>query len=251
MADVTQAQREHFDREGYVVVSGLIPDDLVQRAESAMWQFMEVDPGDPSTWSSANQPWHRVRGADEDVFLDLYTDRFMAVLHELARIPDGTVGKPTRTMTINAFPSDTAWRWHSPHLDHGNREFEYLPFPRAYYMAAQIYLNDVAHHGGGIALWPGSPRKLAEIIRSKPERYDRLYKVQEDLDGGGIDIGVPVDVTGDAGDVIFYDWLMIHCGSENNQSRPRFAVNWKFPGEQAEPAAAASYRAEMAAAPKS
>ena len=43
--------------------------------------------------------------------------------------------------------------------------------PRAFRVACMVYLSDVAPHGGGTVVWPGSHRKLEALARSDLDRY--------------------------------------------------------------------------------
>ncbi|MCZ6635079.1 MAG: hypothetical protein O7G87_16905 [bacterium] len=49
MAVLTDDQRAQYEKDGYLLVSGLIPDGVSERAEVAMWKLMGMDPEDPST----------------------------------------------------------------------------------------------------------------------------------------------------------------------------------------------------------
>ena len=48
---ISEAQIEQYNRDGYLLVSGLIPDDIAAKAEAAMWRCAGIDPGNPpSSW---------------------------------------------------------------------------------------------------------------------------------------------------------------------------------------------------------
>lgn len=53
-APQTASQSEQFHKDGYVLVSGLIPPSLSSRAERAMWCCIGYDPDDPpASWDNA------------------------------------------------------------------------------------------------------------------------------------------------------------------------------------------------------
>ncbi len=50
MGVLTEAQRAQYERDGYLLASGLIPEDVAERAEAAMWRIMGMTPDEPETW---------------------------------------------------------------------------------------------------------------------------------------------------------------------------------------------------------
>jgi len=133
---------------------------------------------------------------------------------------------PARAYAINVFPSQGEWRWPGPHIDHAIKEHGHRTFPRAFRIAAMTFLGDVAPHGGGTVVWPGSHRKLETLARSEPERYETMWALNQDL--GRADLGDPVELTPRRGDVLFYHYLCAHAGSKNTGERPRLAFNMKW-----------------------
>lgn len=50
---LTQAHRDHFDENGYMVVEGAVPTALCAAVVAAIFAFLEMDPADPETWYRA------------------------------------------------------------------------------------------------------------------------------------------------------------------------------------------------------
>ena len=48
---LSQEQLAQYDRDGYVLVSGLIPEETIANAEAAMWSVLGMDRDDPASWS--------------------------------------------------------------------------------------------------------------------------------------------------------------------------------------------------------
>jgi ectoine hydroxylase-related dioxygenase (phytanoyl-CoA dioxygenase family) len=88
------------------------------------------------------------------------------------------------------------------------------------------FLNDVALHGGGTVVWPGSHRRLEALARSNPQRYELMWTLNQSLKE--LDLGRPVELTPRRGDVLFYHYLCAHAGSMNTGPRPRLALNMKW-----------------------
>ena len=48
---ISEAQIEQYNRDGYLLVSGLIPEDIAAKAEAAMWRCAGIDSNNPpSSW---------------------------------------------------------------------------------------------------------------------------------------------------------------------------------------------------------
>ena len=48
---LSQEQMAQYDRDGYVLVSGLIPEETIANAEAAMWSVLGMDRDNPASWS--------------------------------------------------------------------------------------------------------------------------------------------------------------------------------------------------------
>ena len=47
---LSKQQLTQFEEEGYLLLSGLIPQETVTKAEAAMWQMMGMEADDPNSW---------------------------------------------------------------------------------------------------------------------------------------------------------------------------------------------------------
>jgi hypothetical protein len=220
---LTAEQRESYARDGFLLVSGLIPDSVSAAAEAAMWQVMGVRPDDPASWDAV-PPSHRAY--EEDALVACYTPEYVAAAADLAGEDVATFRFPTRGYVINLFPKREEWSWPRPHIDHAIKEAGHRVFPRAFRIAAMTYLSDVEPHGGGTVVWPGSYRKIEAMARSRPDQYKLMWALGRDIQQAGL--GEPVEMTPKRGDVLFYHYLCAHSGSFNVRNRPRFAMNMKW-----------------------
>ena len=93
----------------------------------------------------------------------------------------------------------------SPHHD-------YHPFD----LGGLIYIDDVAPNSGGTTLWPQSHRALQQVLpypqqcgmHSSTEYEATLERVKAEI--------VPVEVTGGAGDTLFFHPAMVHSRGLNS-----------------------------------
>lgn len=224
MTTLTEEQKKHYDEQGFVLVSGLIPVPVAREAADAMWRRLEADPGDPDSWarvSSAHQSF------DDPALLACYTPDLLSAVEQICGDDLSSISVPNRAYAINIFPqTGGAWDWPSPHIDHAVREHAHRVFPRAFRVAAMAFLTDVPPHGAGTVVWPGSHKKLAARAKSDPARYEMMWALNQEL--SRMDLGEPVETTPRCGDVLLYQSLCAHAGSRNVSARPRLALNMKW-----------------------
>jgi Phytanoyl-CoA dioxygenase (PhyH) len=220
---LSQEQHQFYRDQGYLLVSDLIPTELAASAEAAMWRLLDVSPSDPAAWAAVAKGHHVF---DSPELVACYTPAFLAAAAELAADDPAIFRPPTRAYCINLFPSTAEWEWPRPHIDHAIREHGHKTFPRAFRIATMTFLHDVAPHGGGTVVWPGSHRTLEALARSDPAKYELMWVLGQEL--RQISIGEPRELTPKRGDVLFYHYLCAHAGSANTSERPRFAMNKKW-----------------------
>ena len=49
---LSRQQTQKYCENNYLLVSGLIPDAIAERAEAAMWQWMGLQPDNPESWEN-------------------------------------------------------------------------------------------------------------------------------------------------------------------------------------------------------
>jgi Phytanoyl-CoA dioxygenase (PhyH) len=222
-------QQQFYQEQGYLLASGLIPPDVAAAADAAMWRLLGVSPSDPSAWAGVEKGHHVFESPE---LLACYTPAFLADAAQLAgdecagAPPPSSFRAPTRAYCINVFPRDGDWEWPRPHIDHAIREHGHKTFPRAFRIATMTFLHDVAPHGGGTVVWPGSHRRIEALARSDPQKYEMMWALGQAI--REIKLGEPRELTPRKGDVLFYQCLCAHAGSPNVTDRPRFAMNMKW-----------------------
>ena len=253
---LSEAQVEQYTRDGYLLVSGTIPEEIAAKAEAAIWSCAGFNPDlPPSSWEDAKGGICLYNSAD---LVNCFTPQCLAAAAQLAGDAPSTFSKLHRhpktycapdflaaqeagedvskffrwdgTYTINIYP--TPGEWEAPtiasggHLDHSLEEHHHKTFPPVFRVGALIYLNDIVRHGGGTFVWPGSHRELEVLARKNPERYE--YRTALNATLPEIELGDPAELTLKRGDVLFLHHLCIHAGSKNASNRPRFALNMKW-----------------------
>ena len=215
-------QVDQYNQEGYLLMSGLIPNSISAKAEKEMWHCSDVKADEPETWINGTTAANYLN----DDIVACYTDEFIMVAAQLAGDDPTTYSKPKEAYSINVFPSVGEWNWPSPHIDHSIKRDGYKTFPRAFRIAAMTYLSDVGERGGGTIVWPRSHHRIWALAKSNPAHYEYMWVLGNDIHQA--DLGMPMELRPNRGDVLFYHFLCAHSGSKNTNSQPRFALNTKW-----------------------
>lgn len=229
-------QREQFVRDGYVVVSGLIPEKIVAATRDNICKGMNISLTDKATWpenthglgDTVVQYTEPCRtAAMDDAAEELVGDLLLREMC-ISSILD-LQGKPPYVkgfIPVLAFPRDddknSDPRDHTAGYHVDGIHFVTL-WPDKITLVALAYLTDTQPFGGATVVSPGSHRKIFEYWAQRGE-----LPTPDNIMGEGIDFAPPVFVAGKAGDVIFMHHLMVHCGSTNFDDHVRLAINANF-----------------------
>ena len=257
MDPLTQEQVDEFFTNGFIVLKGVL---TKEEADGYRQKIIEMIPRDlniPFPWGSAAgriKPLHEGYGEQEtrpghedDAIWD--TPEFMPLLtnekvYEVAaqlmgrpniRVQDGSIGITIRNdvstlvtggrkeSDIDATKSSMSQPLHvDPSIPDTEDNFTFSP--EELQIGAVFYLTDVQPKGGGLYAVPGSHKKVQDICKSTPGGRH--------LNSGWLDIkegfDEPVEVTGEAGDVIITHYLIAHGASHNRRARTRVAYFTRF-----------------------
>ncbi|HIG55350.1 MAG TPA: hypothetical protein EYQ18_15515 [Candidatus Handelsmanbacteria bacterium] len=234
---LSQEQLAQYARDGYVLVSGLIPKETIANAEAAMWSVLDMDPGDPASWSpfpdetdglttNASQGVIEHFGLQDPALLACCTPAFYEVQNQLAQENSGAFHcqnpQPEAVWTRSVFPVLQDWDYVNPHVDGGFRPVNVLP--GSFRVTSLTYLDSGVAQGGGTVICPGSHRALSEAAMQEPDRYRTLSDFKNPQQN--FDLGEPIELRPSRGDVLFFHYLLVHCGSLNTSNKPRFALRW-------------------------
>ncbi|HET6383295.1 MAG TPA: phytanoyl-CoA dioxygenase family protein [Armatimonadota bacterium] len=223
MQPLNDDQVKEYQEQGFILVSGLIPDEIAAVAEAQMWNAVGVNPDDPASWPQRSRELQKY---EEEAVVAVYTPELLQAAAQLTGEDPASFRRPSRPFPINVFPRDGEWRWPGPHIDHAIKEHGHKTFPRAFRLASMTFLNDAAPHGGGTVVWPGSHQRIEALAKTAPDRYELMWTLNQEL--GQMELGAPLEIIPRRGDVLFYHYLCAHAGSMNTTARPRFALNMKW-----------------------
>lgn len=240
--NLSAAQKEQFIRDGYVAVSGLIPDDIIAATRDNICNSMNISVTDSTTWPTEERavPWDIVeltQGCRTEKMDDAAQELVGGVL--MRRMCISSVldmqGKPPYTkgfIPVLAFPRAGEKRYDGEnHKDgfHVDGIHFVTLWPQKILLVALVYLTDTETFGGATVVRPGSHRQIFEHW-AKLGRQPSAQETMADLE-----YSRPTAVSGKAGDVIFMHHLMVHSGSPNHDNHVRVAINANFTTDPAKP----------------
>lgn len=252
----------NYARDGFVLVSGLVPPELLERARNEVWRHISgaatvqgedfcANPDRPSpakgergSWPDGGQ-WNGMVGGAAT--MALFTPACLRTAAALAAaaadacpsfpVADHAVQAPCDvTLAMTKFPTAAAQQadlpsdW-QPHFDSFVREgiSGWRTSPKPVLTQLICYLSGSGAVGeGGTVCWPGSHRRMQELYLRDPQRFASLESLRQDFMAEACDGIEPVAVRPRAGDVLFFDLLTGHSTSTNVSAEPRIAVKHSF-----------------------
>ena len=237
---LSKHQLAQFEEEGYLLLSGLMPQETVTKAEAAMWHMMGMDAENPDSWDHFQRPrlsgfymeevgnGKRIElfGVTHPDVLACCTPDYLTVLKQLAsrypEIPHCESQSPDGIWALNQFPVSAEWKSPSPHLDGDFRDFRLDP--GTFRATSLAYLTDANSHGGTTFIWPEGPQRIRAFRKKNPEFSNHVHDVRAHFPE--LDLGEPMEVVAKQGDVLFFHHLLPHSGTINVSSSPRFAIRY-------------------------
>ena len=217
--------RRQLETQGYMVVRNVLPQSVVRDAVREIAAFVGADLRDPATWYSGAPvldgivPLHHAQALWDirqspnlyQVFAELFgSARLMVDINRCIFRPPVLVDFPT--------------------ISHGTIHWDTDPrTPDSGSLQAVVLLSDVARDGGGFQCLPEVYQNLDAWL----ERY--AQRQHFDFFNPGLNHWKARQVTGKAGDVIFWSTKLPHGTATNRSQRPRMAafVSMQPPPEDA------------------
>jgi hypothetical protein len=231
MQVLTDEQIAQYNEDGYLVASGLIPEDVSERAEAAIWRLMGIDPDDPESWghepetADQFQPGRGLsvfNGIRDPDIMACVTPEYLKATAEL--VGEESVHPPESAHMQNKVPINGEWSLPRAHIDGLPKEHMHQTFPGPYRIASLVFVSNVEHKGGGTAVFPGSHRKILELASSDRAKYEYIIPLNKDL--STLDLGDPVELTPRRGDILFFTYSFGHNGTNNVGNQPRWMMRY-------------------------
>lgn len=221
--ELSQSQRREFFEQGYLHVPNVVPPAKINAALRAINHSLGegINPVEIHTYRSRSYCPELQR---ERVITDLYNKSPAAPLAEsligekkIKRIESGQIA--LRFSTIHDKPSEP-----HPHLDGMYSPNNGVPKGRilSFTMLLGVMLSDVSEDfAGNLAVWPGTHHLY--------ERYFREHGPESLLDGmPPVTLPQPVQLTGQAGDVVLCHYQLAHGVAQNVSPHVRYAIYFRL-----------------------
>lgn len=214
--ELSPTQIDEFAEHGYVLIPGVVPEDLVHAANLRVNDIVAADP--PPRETRGNH-FYFPGVADEPALSAPLTATAAFGLADALAGP-GTLEPPWQVqiaLNIPPFPQ----RPGRPHIDAGHAEPVDGPIQGTFTLLAGILLSDQAEEdSGNLWIWPGTHLTHAAYFR---ERGPRMFCAYPD-----IDLPEPVQLTGRAGDLLLAHYLLGHNIGGNVSQATRRALYFRI-----------------------
>lgn len=207
---------EAFVRDGFFAKKAVLTRDECDRALEATWEILAeqgITP-DPATWKKA----HSRRGVvklREDVADSTVIDDVVTGCAGVREVVEDLMGPDVVNCAVRGvYPTipipRRISRPYEPHI-------EVHPCQ----VVVMYYLNDVTTRNGALLVWPGSHR---DVYLSHAKRFDFCARPEFLRHFERYSVKAPVELTGSAGDVLFFHHRLLHSGSNNFGNTIRFGI---------------------------
>ena len=88
---LSQADFDHWQTYGYVVVRQAVPSANVERTRNFLWEFQEMDPNDVSTWNAAQLRNHAMKELNNSGMVEVYNHQTLWDNRQEPRVYDAFV----------------------------------------------------------------------------------------------------------------------------------------------------------------
>jgi Phytanoyl-CoA dioxygenase (PhyH) len=227
---LSPADWTHWTTFGYVVVPAAVPEVNIRRLVDLLWEFCEMSPTDPRTWSRRQLRDHQMQELNNSGMVEIYNHQSLWDNRQEPRVYDAFVDIWDRTdlwVAIDRANLNTPNREGRAFTGfvHWDADTSLHPLPIG--VQGVLSLVDTDSETGGFQCVPELFRTLEAWIRAQPT--DR-HPLHPDLTGFEI---VPVPMK--AGDLLIFNSLLAH-GIRPNLSNDRVRMAQyisMYPAEEA------------------
>src|SRR5690242_20084297 len=82
---------KHWTTFGYVIIPNAVPQIQVKRLVDLLWEFLEMDPDDPTTWYQTEWRDHRKKELNKNGMVEIYNHQYLWDNRQEPRIYDAFV----------------------------------------------------------------------------------------------------------------------------------------------------------------
>jgi hypothetical protein len=195
----------HWTTRGFVVVHDAIPRENIDRLSALLWEFQELDPTDPETWSKPQFRDHQMTELNNTGMVEIYNHQYLWDNRQSQRLYDAFVDIWDREdlwVTIDRANLNTPNRGgrKMPGFIHWDADTSQVPLPIN--VQGVVALNDTDPDVGGFQGVPELFRNFSQWIAGQPADRDPFHP---DMTGFELEF-VPMK----AGDLLIFNSLLAH-----------------------------------------
>jgi hypothetical protein len=202
---LSPADWEHWTTRGHVVVHNVVPQENIERLKALLWEFQELDPSDPSSWSKPQFRDHQMVELNHTGMVEIYNHQYLWDNRQSQRLYDAYVDIWDREdlwVTIDRANLNTPNRGERrmPGFIHWDADTTRVPLPIN--VQGVVALNDTDPDVGGFQCVPELFRNFDQWIAAQPAGRDPFHP---DMTGFELEF-VPMK----AGDLLIFNSLLAH-----------------------------------------
>ena len=214
---LSDEQLREFAEQGYVVIRGAVPADLVAAASQRIDEIVAADP--PGGDVRGNH-FYWLKASEEPALIAPLAEESVFARAE-ALVAPGKLDVPWQVQLALNIPPHSH-RPGRPHIDAGIAEPTPGHTPTTFTLLAGILMSDqLAENSGNLWIWPGTHLTHAAYFR---EHGTAAYCAYPD-----IDLPEPVQLVGKAGDLLLAHYLLGHnIGGNYASEQTRRALYYRI-----------------------
>jgi len=206
---LSESDLDFWDENGYVIVREAISKVEAAASETAIWDYLQMNPDDPESWYKKEKTQGiMIQSFHHEAFRrNRKSKRIQKAFAQIWKTAD--LWTTVDRVGFNPPEKKHTWRFPGPHL-HWDMSLE---FPLYFGTQGILYLTDVSAEQGAFTCVPGFHRKIHDWLKNlSPNENPR----EQDLKKLGAK-----PITAGAGDLIIWHQALPHGSSPNRAERPR------------------------------
>ncbi|MBV8252623.1 MAG: phytanoyl-CoA dioxygenase family protein [Chitinophaga sp.] len=213
---LSEEQKAFWQTNGYLRISGLLPDQLCDDVVAVICDTMRIDKQRQETWYPNDPNWH-------GLMLQVYQHPALAAIRNHPPLKQlfaelyGTHQLIANTDKVSYNPPETdTWKFR-----HENIHWDIDPLqPLSLYIQGLIYLEDVPESRGPLKVVPGFHHQYEDYIAQFPDFTEAQLAIRQHPGA--------VKIPGKKGDVLLWQHTLPHCATANRDILPRFVQYISF-----------------------
>ena len=219
---LTRAQHHHFAEHGFLLLPGLVPEHLLAAADQEVDALLAADP--PPVGTVGPHFWFLPPGQLPAADATLRKSDALAHAESLVTPHHLTHGLDHIQVALNIPPR--AHRPGGPHID-GHRAAQ--AHPHTFSMLLAVFLGDEhSVDSGNLWVWPGSHLVHQQLFKARGVNALLPVDGHITLLADPPDIGTPVPILANRGDVLIAHYLLGHNSGGNLTERTRRALYFRM-----------------------